>query len=53
MRLFYGDIFLGDILTNHSFTVDEALDFLGIDMDSFCSSHGFDDWDWELLRMEV
>lgn len=35
MKLFYGNILLGEIFTNHSFTVDEALEFLEIDMDKF------------------
>lgn len=52
MKLYYGNIFLGEVLTNHSMTVDEALEFSGIDMDKYAKDHGWDDWDWEELRME-
>lgn len=33
MKLYYGDILLGEVLTNHSMTVDEALEILDINMD--------------------
>ncbi len=52
MKLFYGDILLGTVLTNHSMTVDEALEFVGVDMDEFAQEQGWDDWDWEELRMD-
>lgn len=41
MKLFYGDILLGEVLTNHSMTVDEALEFVDIDMDEFAKKHNF------------
>ena len=52
MKLFYGDILLGDVLMNHSMTVDEAVEIVGVDMDKFAADQGWDDWDWEQLRME-
>ena len=52
MKLFYGDILLGEVLANHSMTVDEALEFVHVDMDEFSKSHGWDGWDYEELRME-
>lgn len=52
MKLFYGDILLNEILTNHSMTVEEALEASGIDMDRYAQEQGWDDWDWEELRME-
>lgn len=52
MKLFYGDLLLGEITTNHSMTVDEAIEFLEIDMDKVAEENGWDDWDWEELRME-
>lgn len=52
MRLYYENILLGEVLTNHSMTVDEAIEFIGIDMDKFAEEQGWDDWDWEELRME-
>lgn len=52
MKLYYGNILLGEVLTNHSMTVDEALEFVGVDMDKYAQEHGWDDWDWEELRTE-
>lgn len=52
MKLYYGKILLGEVLTNHSMTVDEALELVGVDMDKYAEEHGWDDWDWEELRME-
>ena len=52
MKLFYGDLLLGEVITNHSMTVDEALEVLGIDMDKVAQENGWDDWDFEELRME-
>ena len=52
MKLYYGDILLGEVLTNHSMAVDKALEFVGVDMDKYAKEHGWDDWDWEELRME-
>lgn len=52
MKLFYEDLLLGEVITNHSMTVDEALDLLDIDMDEVAKENGWDDWDWEELRME-
>ena len=53
MKLYYDTILLGEIMTNHSMTVDEALDCLGIDMDEYALEKGWDDWDYEELRLEV
>lgn len=46
-------LFLLEIITNQSMTVDEALNCLGINMDEFASTKGWDDWDYECLRLEV
>lgn len=52
MKLYYGDTLLKEILANHSMTVDEALEISGIDMDKYAQEHGWEDLDWEELRME-
>ena len=52
MKLLYGDMVLGEVVTNHSMTVDEALDILDINMDAVARENGWDDWDWEQLRIE-
>lgn len=53
MKLYYKDILLGEIMTNHSMTIDEALECLGVDMDGFAYANGWDDWDYDDLRMGV
>lgn len=53
MILYYDTILLGVIFTNQSLTVDEALNCLGINMDEFAYKQGWDDWDYECLRLEV
>ena len=52
MKLLYGDTVLGEVTTNHSMTVDEALYILDINMDAVARENGWDDWDWEQLHME-
>lgn len=53
MKLYYDTILLGEIMTNPNMTVDEALNCLDIDMDKFAYEQGWDDWDYEHLRLEV
>ena len=53
MKLYYNNILLGYIFTIPNLTVDEALNSLGIDMDAFASEQGWDDWDYECLRLEM
>ena len=40
MKLFYGDLLIGEVITNHSMTVYEALDFLDNDMDKVAEENG-------------
>lgn len=42
---------VGGILAGHSMTVDYALNLLDINMDEFSQSQGWDDWDFEALRL--
>lgn len=42
---------LGGIFTNHSMTVDEALEILDIDMDDLVEGLGWDGWDVDALRL--
>ena len=54
MRLLYNDngnkILVAEVLTNHSMSVDDALEFA--DMDAFAKDNGFDSWDYEALETE-
>ncbi|GEM_PF-5130176 len=53
MNLYYGDIFMGYILTNHSMSIEDALAALEIDMDDYAAEQGWDNWEYEPLRLEV
>lgn len=54
MNVYYTDenvnIKLGEVYTNRSLTMEEALYALGIDMDDFADEHGWDGWDYDALN---
>jgi hypothetical protein len=56
MKLWYNDngskTLVAEVVTNHSMSIDDALDIADVDMDTFASEHGWDDWDYEALEME-
>lgn len=52
MKLMYDEIVLGEILTNHSMSIEDAIELLEIDMDLYAEEQGWDDWEYESLRME-
>jgi hypothetical protein len=52
VKLFYDDILLGEVLTNHSMSIEDILNILNIDMDKYASEQGWDDWNFESLRTE-
>ncbi|GJM73028.1 hypothetical protein HMSSN036_52440 [Paenibacillus macerans] len=52
MKVFYEDILVGEVLTNRSMTVGEALELIGFDEQKFISDNGFDDIDYNDFRME-
>ena len=43
IKVLYDGEVIGRILTNHSMTINEALDLIGVDPD---------EWDWELFSLE-
>lgn len=51
MKVFYEDILVGEVVTNRSLTVDEALHTIGFDADKFMSEQGFDDLDYNEFRL--
>lgn len=55
MMLVYADgstfEIIGGILANHSMSVDDAIDLLGIDMDAWADGQGWEDWDYEALQL--
>lgn len=51
IKVFYEDILVGEILTNRSLTVDEALELIGFDEQQFIIDNGFDDIDYNDFRL--
>lgn len=47
----YGNVFIGEVMTNHSMSVQEVLEQLGIDMDEFAKDQGWDNWDPDALTL--
>jgi metal-dependent HD superfamily phosphatase/phosphodiesterase len=56
MKLYYNDngnkILLAEVMTNHSMSIDDALNLAGIDMDEWAEEQGWDNWDYGALEME-
>ncbi|MFD1176853.1 hypothetical protein ACFQ3W_11155 [Paenibacillus puldeungensis] len=52
MKVFYEDILVGEVITNRSMTVDEALELIGFDEEKFIADNGFDDIDYNEFKME-
>ena len=56
MKLVYDEngerIVLGEVLTNHSMSVEDVIDLLEIDMDQFAYDRGWDGWNYEALKLE-
>lgn len=51
-KLYYEDILVGEVLTNRSLTVDEALEAIGFNEAKFIEEQGFDDIDYNDFRLE-
>ena len=55
MLLVYADdnVFeiIGGILSNHSMSVDDALELLDVDMDAWAEDKGWEGWEWEALAL--
>ena len=56
MKLYYNDngekILITEVITNHSMSVDDALNLSRIDMDKWADEQGWDGWDPGALEME-
>lgn len=56
MKVIYNDcdekIVLGEIMTNHSLSVFEAIDILGIDLEEWRESLGWEDYDSNCFDFE-
>lgn len=51
-KVYYEDILVGEVLTNRSLTVEEALEAIGFDEEKFIEEQGFDDIDPNDFRVE-
>lgn len=45
-KVFYEDILVGEILSNHGLTVDEALEMINFKEDEFLQTQGFEEIDY-------
>ncbi|MEK5524155.1 hypothetical protein [Heyndrickxia sp. FSL W8-0423] len=50
-KVFYEDILVGEVVTNRSLTVDEALELIGFNEEKFIEENGFDDIDYNDFKL--
>ncbi|MED3650596.1 hypothetical protein [Heyndrickxia sporothermodurans] len=51
MKVFYEEILVGEVVTNRSLTVDEALELIGFNEEKFIEENGFDDIDYNDFKL--
>jgi len=51
MKIFYEEILVGEVMTNRSMTVDEALEMISFDEEKFLLDNGFDDIDYNDFKL--
>ena len=51
-KVFYEEILGGEVTTNKSLTVSEALESIGFDEQKFISEQGFDDIDYDDFELK-
>lgn len=51
VKVFYEDVLVGEVTTNRSLTVEEALDLIGFDEQEFLDEQGWDDIDYNEFRL--
>ena len=51
MEIFYEEILVGEVMTNRSMTVDEALEMIGFDEEKFLQENGFDAVDYNDFKL--
>ncbi|WP_341144420.1 hypothetical protein [Paenibacillus sp. FSL H8-0315] len=52
MKVYYEDILVGEIITNHSMTVDQALELINFNEEAFLSEQGWDELDFNDFRLD-
>jgi len=53
MNVYYEELLIGQLTTNRSLTIDEALQALGFDEQAFKDAQGFDNVDYNEFRLEA
>lgn len=51
VKVMYENILVGEVYTNRSLSVDEALELIGFDENKFISEQGFEDIDFNEFRL--
>lgn len=51
VKVMYEEILVGEIYTNRSLSVDEALELIGFDEEKFINVNGFDDIDYNEFKL--
>lgn len=51
VKVMYEDIMVGEILTNQSLTIDQALELIGFNEQKFIEENGFDDIDYNDFKL--
>jgi len=51
MKVMYEDVLVGEVLTNRSMTVDEALEAIGFNEEKFLAEQGWDDIDYNEFKL--
>lgn len=52
MKVYYENVLVGEVITNRSLTVDEALDAIGFDEEDFLAKQGWDAIDYNDFRLD-
>ena len=53
VKVMYEDVLVGEVLTNRSLTVDEALELIDFDEEAFLAEQGWDGIDYNEFRLET
>ncbi|MBU5341320.1 hypothetical protein [Caldifermentibacillus hisashii] len=51
VKVMYENILVGEVYTNRSLTIDEALELIGFDEAKFIEEQGFEDIDFNEFRL--
>lgn len=52
MNIYYENILVGEVITNRSMTVNEALSMIDFDEQKFLNEQGFDDLDYNGFQLD-